>query len=257
MVFRPDELDTPGQPRPTTDQGLGQPNTQLPDSAVGGGNGAPDSASTPSAPDEPIGPGLAGPYFQPGSGSGMDASSVIAQAGGHRLPIPKWDEALSGRLRSSVMDLISGRNKPFTPDVVAALKRNAFAAASGQAQAGVRAANRDALNRGIFRSGVGVGGADRARDRAAQNFSNATAEVDTTAAQQNFAAQMEGIKKGKELLDQLAQRIQSMAALGQDTTRLQADLALGYDRIAAAERQQHNDLNAAMEQTIVRGSLGA
>lgn len=226
------------------------PNTSLP---APGAAPAPGSAPAPS----PVGPGLQGPYFQPGAGN--DASSglsALASAGPNR-PVPEFDERFFGQLRNTLSGVVSGRDVPFTDRIIRGLKGNAFAAARDQAATGVAEATSDSLRRGVYRSAAGVNDAAAARDRAAAQGVAATANIDSQAAQANFNARMSAIQQGKALLDQLAERIRSQEALGVDVARARADLMLAYDRISAAERQQHNDLNAALERQIIGGQMGA
>lgn len=220
------------------------------------------SASAPAAPAPgaaaaPIAPGLQGPYFQPGAGNDASAGLSALSSAGPNRPVPQFDDQFFGQLRNTLSGVVSGRDVPFTDRIIRGLKGNAFAAARDQAEVGAADAASDSLRRGVYRSAAGVNDAAAARDRASAQGVAATANIDAQAAQANFNARMSAIQQGKALLDQLAERIRSQEALGVDVARARADLMLGYDRIAAAERQQHNDLNAALERQIIGGQMGA
>lgn len=224
------------------------PNASLPGSAP-----APGAAPAAGAP---VGPGLQGPYFQPGSGN--DASSALAalDASHPKSEVPQFDDAFFGQLRNTLSGVVSGRDVPFTANLIRALKGNAMATAKDAATVGASEANSDALRRGVFRSAAGVNDAAAARDRAAASGVAATSQIDAQAAQANYNARMQGIQQGKALLDQLAERIRAREALGVDVSKARADLMLAYDRISAAERSEANQLNAALERQIVGATMG-
>lgn len=217
----------------------------------------PAAAAAPGAPDAPIGPGMQGPYFQPGEGGSAAAGLSTLESGSPKRPVPTFDQGFFNQMRNTLSGMISGRDVPFTDAIIRGAKGNAWAASHDAAAQGVSQANQDSLRRGVFRSAAGVNDAAAARDRAAQGAVAATANIDTQAAQANYSARAQAIQQGKALLDQLAQRIQSAEALGVDVSRQKAELMLAYDRITSAERMQHNDLNAALERQIVGGQYGS
>lgn len=237
----------------TTLPGLGGQGV-LPNPAAAGTGSA--TAPAAGAATAPIGPGMQGPYFAPGTGDPGSAISAL-ERGRPAAPVPEFDDKFFGQLRNTLSGVVSGRDVPFTQQVIRGLKGGAYANAKDAAAVGVRAANSDALRRGVFRSAAGVNDAAAARDRASAQAVAATSNIDAQAAQANYNARMQGIQQGKALLDQLAERIRSAQAMGLDVSKAQAELMLGYDRITSAERMQHNELNAALERQLIGGAMGA
>ena len=234
---------------PRTTQPVPAPTTTVPGSAP-----APGAAPAAGAP---VGPGLQGPYFQPGAGGDSSSALSALNSSGPKSEVPQFDDQFFGQLRNTLSGVISGRDVPFTANLIRALKGNAMATAKDAATVGASEANSDALRRGVFRSAAGVNDAAAARDRAAASGVAATSQIDAQAAQANYNARMAGIQQGKALLDQLAERIRAREALGVDVSKARADLMLAYDRITAAERAQHNELNAALERQLIGGTMGA
>lgn len=258
MVLRYEDMMGPGGSTAGPMQPGGQPPPSVADPTPGEtspGN-APPAASAPGA-GEPVGPGLQGPYFAPGSGNDASAGLSYLDEGRPRGNVPKFDEAFFGQLRGGLQGVISGRDVPFSQQVIRGLKGSAWAQAKDAGAAGARASDQDALRRGIFRSGNAANNAAAARSAADRSAVAATTGIDATAAQANFNARMGAIAQGKTLLDQLAERIARAEALGQDVAKAKAQLAFGYDQIASAERQQHNDLNAALERQLIGSTMGA
>lgn len=242
MVFLLDSRD-PRNP------GAGVANTGTP---VAGANN-PSLPGSPSSPDEPPPQGLTGPYFQPSSGSapGGDVRSLR----GNRLPLESADPDFNNMLKQSISRIISGRDVPYTPGVISKLKGNALAAARGQVGANVAAADRDSLQRGVYRSSIAADRVASANTQAAQAFTNATAEVDSTAALANYNARMEGLSKGREWLDSLSREIQARAGLNIGVDQLTSELNLAYQRLSSQERLQANDLLGAMERMLLGAGL--
>lgn len=106
--------------------------------------------------------------------------------------VPPAQTPFEADLEKQLKDFLDNWDKsvPFTDQVVTNLKTNAFKDSFGRVTANKNAIDADAVQRGIYRSTPRDNRIDAMVHGADSNFTTASRNIDTTAAQQNFQAQM-------------------------------------------------------------------
>lgn len=141
---------------------------------------------------------------------------------------------------------------PFTDSVISNLKTNAFKSTFGRVSANKAAIDADAAAKGTLRSTPTDRRIDNMIQAADSTFADSSRNIDTTAAQQNFQAQMTNrlaaLDRAQQHID--AEREYLMTSEMNQFARQSklADLALAYYNLAQQRWQIQQQLNAAKYQ---------
>lgn len=141
---------------------------------------------------------------------------------------------------------------PYTDSVVANLKTNNFKSAYGRAGANRDAADADAISRGVFRSSGRDRRIDSINQSADETFSTGEREIDNTATQANFQAQMTNrlaaLDRAQQHVDREREYLMTSEMNQFARQSKLAELALAYYQIAAQKSMLQSQLNQSKYQ---------
>lgn len=190
-----------------------------------------------------------------GGSLAMGGGGRGGRAGRRGQPAPPDIES---SLQSGLSEMLQSEG-PFNDQVVQNLRSQARMDAYAPVEGQIRQSDDDAVQRGLFRSGIPLDQQRQAREGAAARYSQATTQIENNAVLQNHQARLGALDRAQKWLDSKRQWI-----LANETNALNRELglkqvALGYARIqaesSALDRQlsqsnyQFNQMNPNMQFT--------
>ena len=202
-------------------------------------------------------PAAGAPAAAPGSGWDEDASnrgyanrqaaaaaasaatqrfSVAGSGGGGGAASTNPEDALYKELQDHFRDVYSGKMKRFSPELLQQMKDDVFRTTEGARNRSIDDAKRDAVRRGIFRSGIPTGAMLEAGAKASAEFSRGSTDINIQAEQADYQAKADALQSQRALLDSKWQHVAQMDKNSADRQAAEAQLRLGYARIASEEK---------------------
>jgi hypothetical protein len=168
----------PNQPAPNRGS-PGAPTGYTP----GGGQwgGSPNGGGSPSAPSSPA-------PWQPKAL--LDPAPTPSTP---ETPAPLYGADMEGKINNWLTGIMGGEGQTFNPKLMGTLRGQLFNAAQGQANSGIASAEKDALSKGMFRSGLPEDAILQAKANAGQNFTKAEGDLESQAAQANSSQKMSAL----------------------------------------------------------------
>lgn len=153
---------------------------------------------------------------------------------------------------NNIMSTLNGKNLPFGPDQINAIRARIFGDTTGRAKAAKSSADRDAIRRGIFRSGIASENAADIDRAASADYSTNVRETVIQAAKENYAAKAQKLQMAAQQLENYRNyRLNSVRT--QNEFRIaSAQIDLAYARL----NQQWRELQAQLQNALTLASMG-
>lgn len=172
------------------------PNPPAPNTAS---PGAPKTAPTMTNPynGTPINMGPVGAMAPPAAGPKPWAPKAYSeqpqQPSAPTAPAPLYGSDMESKINTWLTGIMGGEGQTFSPALMGSLRGRLFSSAQGGAQNAINAAQKDAISRGMFRSGLPTDAILQAKANAGQNFTKAETDLESQAAQANSAQKMSAL----------------------------------------------------------------
>ena len=188
--------------------------------------------------------------FNPAGGRAGSGSSLVSLPGGGGGGSSQTDAysgpgnggAIGQQLQDALSKILAGEDLPWNADQIGRTKQELFETVQGRKKAALGNIDRDAVRRGIYRSGIAAEQAGETERQASSTYAQGSRAVDSQAVTENYQARMAGMDRAQKYLDSLREYWLKRDANDIARQSALAQIQLGYARIDSDRWQLQQQL---------------